>query len=145
MGAFRHWRQSWSAFQLRCSSRAAANAPSLQPRPRPAPSQSCATSAPTRSKRGLVASLSRPGGNITGINILTSELATKRVGLLHDLVPSASVFAHLVNPNFPSTENIIEEVDKAAQLLGLKTVVLKAVSKAEIDTAFAAIQEKRIG
>src|SRR5262249_28754718 len=86
-----------------------------------------------------------PGGNITGINILTSELATKRVGLLHDLVPSASVFAHLVNPNFPSTENIIEEVDKAAQLLGLKTVVLKAVSKAEIDTAFAAIQEKRIG
>jgi putative ABC transport system substrate-binding protein len=96
-------------------------------------------------KTGLVASLSRPGGNITGINILTSELASKRVGLLHDLVPSASVFAHLVNPNFPSTENIIEEVDKAAQLLGLKTVVLKAVSKAEIDTAFAAIQEKRIG
>jgi len=96
-------------------------------------------------KTGLVASLSRPGGNITGINILTSELASKRVGLLHDLVPTASVFAHLVNPNFPSTENIIEEVDKAAQLLGLKTVVLKAVSKAEIDTAFAAIQEKRIG
>ena len=96
-------------------------------------------------KTGLVASLSRPGGNITGINILTSELASKRVGLLHDLVPTASVFAHLVNPNFPSTENIIEEVDKAAQLLGLKTVVLKAVNRAEIDTAFAAIQEKRIG
>jgi putative ABC transport system substrate-binding protein len=95
-------------------------------------------------KTGLVASLGRPGGNITGVNILTSELASKRVGLLHDLVPSGSVFAHLVNPNFPSTEDIIVEVDKAAELLGLKTVVLKAVSKAEIDTAFASIQEQRL-
>ncbi len=96
-------------------------------------------------KTGLVASLSRPGGDITGVNILTSELATKRVGLLHDLVPTAAVFAHIVNPNFPSTPDIIVEVDKAAQLLGLKTVVLKASSKAEIDTAFAAIQDQRIG
>jgi len=94
-------------------------------------------------KTGLVASLSRPGGNITGINILTSELATKRVGLLHDLVPTGSVFAHLVNPNFPSTESIIEQADRAAQLLGLKTVVLKATSKTEIETAFASIREKR--
>jgi len=96
-------------------------------------------------KTGLVASLSRPGGNVTGINILTSELATKRVGLLHDLVPAGSVFAHLVNPNFPSTESIIEQADRAAQLLGLKTVVLKATSKTEIETAFASIREKRIG
>ena len=88
--------------------------------------------------------MSRPGGNITGINIFTSELAAKRVGLLHDLAPNAPVFAHLVNPNFPSTEDIIEEVDKAAALLGLKPVVLKAASAAEIDTAFAAIQEKRL-
>jgi len=72
-------------------------------------------------------------------------LAAKRVGLLHDLAPNAPVFAHLVNPNFPSTEDIIEEVDKAAALLGLKPVVLKAASTAEIDTAFAAIQEKRLG
>jgi hypothetical protein len=57
-------------------------------------------------KSGLVAGLSRPGGNITGINILTSELATKRVGLLHDLVPNISVFAHLVNPNFANGATI---------------------------------------
>jgi putative tryptophan/tyrosine transport system substrate-binding protein len=96
-------------------------------------------------KTGLVASLSRPGGNVTGINIFTSELATKRVGLLHDLVPTGSVFANLVNPNFPPTENIIEEVDKASQVLGLKALVLKAASKIEIETAFASIREKRIG
>ena len=77
-------------------------------------------------KSGLVAGLSRPGGNITGINILTSELATKRVGLLHDLVPNISVFAHLVNPNFASTETNIKEVESAARLLGLTPVVLKA-------------------
>lgn len=96
-------------------------------------------------KTGLVASLSRPGGNVTGVNILTSELATKRVGLLHDLAPTRTVFAHLVNPNFPSTANIIEAVDKAAQLLGLKPVVLKAASQTEIETAFASIRENRIG
>jgi ABC-type uncharacterized transport system substrate-binding protein len=61
-------------------------------------------------KLGLIASLSRPGGNITGVNILTSELAAKRVGLLRDLVPTATVIAHLVNPNFPSTESNIEMI-----------------------------------
>ena len=95
-------------------------------------------------KSGLVAGLSRPGGNITGINILTSELATKRVGLLHDLVPNISVFAHLVNPNFASTETNIQEVESAAHLLGLRPVVLKATSKTEIDAAFASIREQRM-
>ena len=95
-------------------------------------------------KRGLVASLSRPGGNMTGVNILTSELAAKRVGLLHDLAPTTSVFAYLVNPNFPSTEINIKEVEDAARLLGLKVVVLKASSKSDIDAAFASIREKRI-
>ena len=95
-------------------------------------------------KSGLVAGLSRPGGNITGINILTSELATKRVGLLHDLAPNISEFAHLVNPNFDSTETNIKEVDSAARLLGLRPVVLKATSKAEIDAAFASIREQRM-
>lgn len=95
-------------------------------------------------KIGLVASLSRPGGNITGVNILTSELAAKRVGLLHDLAPTTSVFAHLVNPNFPSTEINIKQVEDAARLLGLKAVLLKASSKSDIDAAFASIREKRI-
>lgn len=55
-------------------------------------------------KMGLVASLNHPGGNITGVNILTSELATKRVGLLHDLLPSNSVIAYIANPDFSPTE-----------------------------------------
>jgi putative ABC transport system substrate-binding protein len=95
-------------------------------------------------KLGLVASLNRPGGNITGVNILTSELGAKRVGLLHDLAPTTSVFAYLVNPNFPSTAINTKEVEDAARLLGLKVVLLKASSKSDIDAAFASIREKRI-
>jgi len=90
-------------------------------------------------KTGLVASLGRPGGNLTGVNILTSELATKRVGLLHDLIPSASVIAHLVNPNFPATEANIKEVESAAHLLGVEILLLKASTKSDVDAAFASV------
>jgi putative ABC transport system substrate-binding protein len=96
-------------------------------------------------KMGLVASLSRPGGNLTGVNIHTTELAAKRVGLLHDLVPSGTVIAYLVNPNFPGTETNVKEVEAAARVLGLKIVLLKASSKSDIDAAFASIPEKRVG
>jgi ABC-type uncharacterized transport system substrate-binding protein len=57
-------------------------------------------------KLGIVASLGRPGGNTTGVNIFTAELAAKRLGLLHDLMPKDSAFAFLVNPNFPPTESM---------------------------------------
>jgi putative ABC transport system substrate-binding protein len=96
-------------------------------------------------KMGLVAALSHPGGNVTGVNILTNELAAKRVGLLHDLLPASSVIAHLVNPNFPSTQSNVKEVEAAAGLLGLKIVLLNASSISDIDGAFASIKEKRIG
>lgn len=91
-------------------------------------------------KMGLVGSLSRPGGNITGVNILTSELATKRVGLLHDLLPSTSVIAYIVNPSFPPTETNVKEVQAAAQVFGL--VLLRASSESDIDTAFVSIRNK---
>jgi ABC-type uncharacterized transport system substrate-binding protein len=91
-------------------------------------------------KMGLVGSLSRPGGNITGVNILTSELATKRVGLLHDLLPSTSVIAYIVNPSFPPTETNVKEVQAAAQVLRL--VLLRASSESDIDTAFVSIRNK---
>jgi putative ABC transport system substrate-binding protein len=94
---------------------------------------------------GLVANLSRPGGNITGVNILGTEVATKRMGLLHDLVPAASVIAHLVNPNFPSTEINVREVDAAARVLGVEVVLLKASDKNGIDAAFASMGERRVG
>jgi putative ABC transport system substrate-binding protein len=93
-------------------------------------------------KMGLVGSLSRPGGHITGVNILTSELATKRVGLLHDLLPSTSAIAYIVNPNFPPTETNVKEVQAAAQVLGLNIVLLRASSESDIDTAFVSIRNK---
>jgi putative tryptophan/tyrosine transport system substrate-binding protein len=88
---------------------------------------------------GLVASLSHPGGHITGINLFSAELAAKRLGLLHDLMPTTSVIAHLVNPKFPTTEDNIREVEKAAGAIGLQIVLVKAGSESEIDAAFATI------
>jgi putative ABC transport system substrate-binding protein len=96
-------------------------------------------------KAGLVASLARPGGNITGLNILTAELASKRVGLLHDLIPSASVIALLVDPNFPPAEHDVREVDAAARVIGRTVLVLKASSESDIDAAFMTMLHARAG
>ena len=94
---------------------------------------------------GLVASLNRPGGNATGVNILTTELEAKRLGLLHEMVPAASIFAHLVNPNYPPTKTNVRDVAAAARVMGLQIIVMEASSENEIDGAFAAILEKRAG
>jgi putative ABC transport system substrate-binding protein len=95
------------------------------------------------SKTGLVASLSRPGGNITGVNILTTELAAKRLGLLNDLVPAGSVIAYIVNPNFPATESNVKEVETAARAIGRQILLLKATNEKDIDAVFVAISEMR--
>jgi putative ABC transport system substrate-binding protein len=94
---------------------------------------------------GLVASLSRPGGNATGVSILTAELEAKRLGLLHEMVPTASVVAHLVNPAYPPTKTNVRNVAAAARVMGLQIVLVEASSESEIDAAFAAIQQKRAG
>jgi putative tryptophan/tyrosine transport system substrate-binding protein len=96
-------------------------------------------------KMGFVASLSRPAGNITGVNILTTELPAKRVGLLHDLVPTSSIIGHLVNPNYPPTEVNVNDVEAAARVLGLKIVLLKASSNSDIDAAFVSMRGERVG
>jgi putative ABC transport system substrate-binding protein len=96
-------------------------------------------------KAGVVASLSRPGGNATGVNILTEELTAKRVGLLHELVPANLVMAHLVNPNYPPAESFIREVDAAARARSRQILLLKASSENEIDAAFATIGQMRAG
>ena len=93
-------------------------------------------------KLGLVASLSRPGGNATGVNILTEELAAKRFGLLHDLVPAGTAIAHLVNPNYPPTESFVKEVDELARAKGRPILLLKASSESAIDAAFAEISQR---
>jgi putative ABC transport system substrate-binding protein len=93
----------------------------------------------------LAKSLSHPGGNATGISILTAGLNGKRFGLLRDLVPKATRIALLVNPNNPNFGTISGEVNEAADTVGLQTQILQAGTDGEIDTAFAALVEGRAG
>jgi putative tryptophan/tyrosine transport system substrate-binding protein len=94
--------------------------------------------------RGLVASLARPGGNATGINFFTSEVAAKRLGLFHDLVPKAVRIAVLVNPtNAPSTESTLRDVPEAARAIGLQIQILNASTSREIEAAFTSIVRDR--
>jgi putative ABC transport system substrate-binding protein len=96
-------------------------------------------------KIGLVAGISRPGGNATGIHQLTAGLEAKRIGLLHELVPSATTIAVLVNPNYTDAEAQINEVHGAARTLGLQLPILKASSESDFDPAFATVIEQRAG
>jgi ABC-type uncharacterized transport system substrate-binding protein len=93
---------------------------------------------------GLVASLARPGGNLTGINFLSSELVAKRLELLRELVPGAARLAVLVNPaNTAMTETTLRDVEPAARAIGLQILVLNADTGREIDAAFATIARER--
>ena len=93
---------------------------------------------------GLVASLARPGGNLTGFNLITGELEAKRLGLLRELVPGAARIAVLVNPaNAPSAEATLRDVEPAARALGLQIQVFNAGSSREIDAAFATFVRER--
>src|SRR5262249_36498061 len=93
---------------------------------------------------GLVASLARPGGNLTGINVLLTELAPQRLGLLRELVPSAARVAVLVNPaNATTTESTLRGVEPAARAMGLEIQVLNASTSREIDAAFTTLVSKR--
>jgi len=94
---------------------------------------------------GLVASLARPGGNLTGVTVFVAELVPKRLELLSELVPKARVFALLVNPNNPNTERIIRDVQEAARLKGVQLPILKASTESEIDTAFASLVQLQAG
>jgi ABC-type uncharacterized transport system substrate-binding protein len=95
-------------------------------------------------KLGLVASLARPGGNLTGINFFVAELVAKRLGLLRELVPAASRIAVLVNPaNVQTASATLSEAEPAARALGLQIQVFTASSNREIDTAYAAIVRER--
>jgi putative tryptophan/tyrosine transport system substrate-binding protein len=95
-------------------------------------------------KLGLVSSLARPGGNATGINFFAAEVAAKRLGLLHQLVPKAVRIAVLVDPtNTTSAEATLREIPEAARALGLQIQVLKASTSGEIEAAFATIAHNR--
>jgi putative ABC transport system substrate-binding protein len=93
---------------------------------------------------GLVASLSRPGGNATGINFFIGELAAKRLGLLHELAPASSRIAVLANPtDAMRTGSNVRELEAAARALGLQLIVLMASTNEEIDAAFSTIARER--
>jgi putative tryptophan/tyrosine transport system substrate-binding protein len=93
---------------------------------------------------GLVASLAQPGGNATGINFFTREVAAKRLGLFHDLVPKADRIAMLVNPgNYPIADLVMRDIPEAARALGLQIQVLNASTGRDIEAAFATMARDR--
>jgi putative ABC transport system substrate-binding protein len=95
---------------------------------------------------GLVASLNRPGGNLTGIVNLTIEVAAKRFEVLHELAPAAASLALLVNPaNRVNAEALVTETQRAARSLGVELLVLNASSQTEIEGAFATLVDRRVG
>jgi putative ABC transport system substrate-binding protein len=94
---------------------------------------------------GLVASLNRPGGNVTGVNNYVSALGAKRLELLHQLVPNAAVIGMLVNPNYSDTESQWKDVKEAARITGQKVQVVNASSAGEFDSAFATLVQLNAG
>ena len=94
---------------------------------------------------GLVASLNRPGANLTGIAILAAELAPKRLQLLRELIPNAALFGVLADPAFPATQSIIADLQAAARTLGLQLVVVNARTDSDLETAFATFSQQRVG
>ena len=95
---------------------------------------------------GLVASLSHPGGNVTGVTTLNLEVGPKRLEFLHELVPTATIMAALVNPTNPSNAEILSrDLQATARLVGLQLHLLHASSDADIDAAFATLTELRAG
>ncbi len=96
-------------------------------------------------KDGLVASLNRPGGNVTGVSRLSFALAPKRLELLHELVPKATAIAFLVNPANPVAPSQIQEIREPARSLGLQIHVLEASSERQIEIAFEILIQQRLG
>ena len=103
------------------------------------------TSSDNPVERGLVASINRPGGNVTGVSWFNAELGPKRLGLLHELVPNATIVALLINPNNPESVRQPAELQEAARAIGLQLVVLTATTAGDIDTAFTAMVQNRVG
>jgi putative tryptophan/tyrosine transport system substrate-binding protein len=94
---------------------------------------------------GLVASLNRPGANLTGSAILQAELAPKQLRLLHELIPNAGLFGVLADPASPTTQFIITDLQAAAPALGMQLVIVNAGTDGDLETAFATFSQQRVG
>lgn len=96
-------------------------------------------------KLGLVSSLNRPGGNVTGVTQLDVELGPKRLELAHEMMPAATVVALLVNPTYPSSDIIVKDIEAAALARSLQLQILRASTDAEIEAAFAGFAQLKAG
>jgi putative ABC transport system substrate-binding protein len=95
-------------------------------------------------KLGLVASYNRPGGNATGINLLTNTMEPKRLGILRDLMPQASTIAALVDPRFPTAGIQSRDIEEAGHAIGIQTEVFHASTDSEVNAAFQSIAQRRL-
>jgi len=95
-------------------------------------------------KLGLVASLARPGGNVTGVSLLLSDLVAKQLGLLHELIPSATQFGLLINPTNENAEDVTRQVNDAAAVMGAKVTIAQARDSREIEGAFKTLVGAKI-
>jgi putative ABC transport system substrate-binding protein len=102
-------------------------------------------SGPDPVRFGLVSSLNRPSGNITGVTLFTTILVTKRLELLRELVPAATVIAFIVNPNNPRTEFDVQDMEAGARAFGQQIIVLKAGSDEDLEALFAILSERKVG
>jgi len=93
---------------------------------------------------GLVASLNRPGGNVTGVTLISAELSAKRLGLLHELIPDPGSFAVMVNPTSPNTEAVTKDVRTAASAIGRPLEFVSASTNHDIDAAFEWLAQRRV-
>jgi putative ABC transport system substrate-binding protein len=96
-------------------------------------------------KTGLIASLNRPGGNLTGITQFSTALEAKRLEILRELVPRAGLIALLVNPDFLASKDMVDELQTASRVLGQEIIVLNARNESEVEMAFATLVERRAG
>jgi putative ABC transport system substrate-binding protein len=94
---------------------------------------------------GLVASLNRPGGNVTGVSFLASKLEAKRLGLLRELVPSTTLIACLIDPKYAGADSQVQDLDEAARAVGLKVEVENASTERDIERAFETLTSKNVG
>jgi putative tryptophan/tyrosine transport system substrate-binding protein len=96
-------------------------------------------------KGGLVESFGRPGGNLTGYTLLTNQMESKRVGLLHELLPSVGVFGALINPRFDPAARQLQQIEDATRTLGVQVFAANASNDAELDEACASLVRQRVG
>ena len=96
-------------------------------------------------RTGLVASLNRPGGNVTGVTFTTVDLTSKRLGQLHELVPKAELIGVLLDPNLPEVDVEVRDVEAAARTIGRRVLVVKAASAGEFNAAFSTIVQAGVG